>query len=94
MTTQLTIAASRKQPSEPFPLANLFDTDRHCGGPVGDVLGLGALCHLGEGHLQQPVQFVVDLGLGPEQLLQVLDPFEVGDNHAARIAQNVGDDED
>ena len=39
----------------------------------------------------QPVHHLV---LRPEILLQVLHPFEIADDHAARVAQDVGDDED
>src|ERR1700675_2756413 len=39
------------------------------------------------------VQLRVDLGFLPEVLLQPLDPFEVGDDHAAGVRQDVGEDE-
>ena len=37
------------------------------------------------------VEFAHHLALVPEEALQILHPFEVGDDHAACIAENVGD---
>ena len=47
-----------------------------------------------EGGFQDAEEFVHDFGFAPEEALQVLHPLEVGDHHAARVAQHVGDDED
>ena len=40
------------------------------------------------------VQPGTDLGFGPEELLQVLDPFEIADDHAPGVAQDVRHHED
>src|SRR5262249_27020588 len=42
----------------------------------------------------QLFQLVVDLLLAPQELLNILHPFEIGDGDAAGVAEDVGDDED
>ena len=79
----------------------------HRGG-VGDALDgqqVGRRAHVhafAEAHRQDvlerldhdPLELVVDLGLVPEVAVEVLDPLEVADRHAAGVAQDVGDLED
>src|SRR5579864_784751 len=47
-----------------------------------------------EGARDHVVQLGVDLLLLPEEGLQVLHPLEVGDDHTARVGDDVGDQED
>src|SRR5450759_1354366 len=51
---------------------------------LGSVVDLVKRLHH---HLLQPA---VHLGLVPEELLQVLRPFEIGDGHTASTSKNVG----
>ena len=71
-----------------------LDADGHSGDAMGDFLGSGALEHSGEGPLEDAEEAVGDFGFAPEEVLQVLDPFEVGDDDAAGVAKDVRDDED
>ncbi len=47
-----------------------------------------------EGLLEDAEEFVHDFALVPKELLQALHPLEVGDDDAAGVAEDVGDDED
>src|ERR1700730_16114908 len=44
--------------------------------------------------LEDAEKFVGHFGLGPHEGLEALDPFEVGNDHAARVAENVGNNEE
>src|ERR1700722_7638873 len=70
-----------------------LDSDGHGGDAMGDFLGAGALEHGGEGALEEAEETVGDFGLAPEEVLEILDPLEVGDDDAAGVAEDVGDDE-
>lgn len=59
-----------------------------------NVVGPGARKHLIEGAVEDLVFPPHHLTLFPEQLLQVLHPFEIADDDTTRIAKHVGDDED
>src|SRR5260370_4380513 len=52
---------------------------------------LSGLPHPGERARHDLLQARDDLALLPEVVLQTLDPLEVGDDHPARVAQDVGD---
>ena len=54
---------------------------------------LGELPYLVERSRHQLFEFLIDLLLAPQELLHVLDPFEVGNGDAAGVAEHVGDDE-
>src|SRR3989337_3285926 len=47
---------------------------------------------LAEGPHHEPLQPLVDLLLAPAERLEVLEPFEVRDHHAAGAGQDVGHD--
>ena len=64
------------------------------GGPHVARLALGDGQGLVEGLDHDDPQLVVDHRLGPVVAVEVLDPFEVADRHAAGVAQDVGDHED
>src|ERR1019366_10135837 len=49
---------------------------------------------LGEGRLQNAEELIDDLGLPPEEALQVLHPLEIRDYDAAGVAEHVRDKED
>ena len=61
---------------------------------MGYLFRPGTLEHSGEGPLDDAEEAVGDFGFAPEEVLQVLDPFEVGDDDAAGVAKDVRDDED
>src|SRR5450759_707917 len=63
------------------------------GGAHRDLQLVGLRAHLLVCPRHDVVEALVDLALLPEELLQVLDPLEIGDRHAARVGQDVGDQE-
>jgi hypothetical protein len=69
-----------------------FYADGEGGHPMRDFALLRALDNRGEGIVEDPEEPIGDLDVGPQKILQVLHPFEVGDDDSTRIAQNVGDD--
>ena len=54
-----------------------------------DLFLLGTLDHGAKGLLQDPKKAIDHLRLVPEEALEALDPFEVGDNHSARVAEDI-----
>ena len=78
-----------RQLRRPHPL----DADRHRRRAGRDAVGVGARDDLVPGALQRPLQPVHHLLARPEILLEVLHPFEIADDDAAGVAQNVGHDE-
>ena len=52
------------------------------------------LITLGEGVLEDAEEFVGHFRLSPEEGLQALHPFEVGNDHTAGVAKNIRDEED
>src|SRR6516165_4774342 len=54
--------------------------------PVRDLFLFGSFDHGAEGLFQDAKQSVHDFRFIPEEALQTLDPFEIRDDHAARIA--------
>src|SRR5487761_548749 len=84
---------SGEQAAELFAGAHLLDAKRHGGNPVRHPVVAAAPRNLPKRCLENLLEAMVDLGFGPEQLLQVLHPFEIRNDDAARIAQNVGDHE-
>src|SRR5271166_7070589 len=88
------LAHSRKQPPRLLRLHHPLDPDRHRRGAIGDTVALGAGDDHGPAAFERALEPVHHLVLRPEILLQVLHPFEIADDDAARVAQDVGDDED
>src|ERR1039457_6503420 len=70
-------------------LANLLDADRHGCRAAGNAVGLGAADDAVPGAIERLLEAAHHFVLSPEILLQVLHPFKVTDDHAARIAQYV-----
>ena len=64
-----------------------FHTNGKCRGAVRNLAFLGALDDRGKGNLENTIMPVSDLDIGPEKILEVLRPFKVGNDHAARVAQ-------
>ena len=71
-----------------------LDADCHRRGPVRDLVLFRALDHLRKGMLEDTEELVGYFRLGPEEGLQTLHPFEVGNNDAAGVAEDIRDDED
>jgi hypothetical protein len=82
----------RKQPADLSGGDHPLYPDGERGHTVRDLSLLGPLDDRGEGIVENPKESIGDLDVGPEKILQVLHPFEVGDDDSTRIAQNVGDD--
>src|SRR5205085_11516256 len=62
----------------------------HGGGAMRDFVGLGTPDHLDKGVFEDAEQFVGHFRLAPHEGLESLDPFEVGNDHAAGVAENIG----
>src|SRR6266700_2940977 len=60
----------------------------------GPALGLRQAVDLQERPLHDLAQADVDLLLRPEERLQILDPLEVGNDHATGVRHDVGKDQD
>ena len=65
-----------------------------CREPRVDLIALGARPDLVSSCKDLTPQAIVDLFESPGQCGAVLGPLEVADDHAARVAQDVRDDED
>src|SRR5262249_695438 len=84
----------RKQAADAFGFLDAFDAEAEGGQAHRDFLFAGEREDLGEDVFQYAEEFVDDFGLAPEEALQVLHAFEVADDDAARVAEDVGNDED
>src|SRR5580700_1893879 len=80
---------SWEQSPDAFRFQDALDPDRHGGGAVGNFVLLRATNHLRERMLENAEKFVRHFHFAPEKRLQTLDPFKVGNDHAARITKNV-----
>ncbi len=63
-------------------------------GAKGDPLSLCQLVHLAKGFDEPEFFFALDLFKGPAEVLKVLDPLEVADDHAAGVGEHVRDHHD
>ena len=61
---------------------------------MGNFVIFGATDHLGKGMFENAEQFVGHFRFGPKEALQALNPFEIGNNHAAGVAKNIGNHKD
>ena len=59
-----------------------------------DLPFLRGPANFGERFQHQLFELLVDLSFVPPELLDVLHPFEVRNGHAARVAEDIGNDED
>src|SRR2546422_1544546 len=75
-------------------LNDLVDAVHERGHTHGDLLRLGELEGPPEGGRDDLVQAIPDVLFLPEIFLHILDPFEIRDDHAAGIRQDVRDDKD
>src|ERR1700761_3768284 len=83
-----------EQPPRILRAAHRFHADCHRRGAMRHQVTIDALHHPGEGTIEHMVQLGHHLRLVPEELLQILHPFEVADHHAPGVAQDIRDDED
>ena len=88
------VRALGKQSSNFLRFGDAFDAETQRGGSHGHFFFAGEGEGLGEGAFHDAEKFVHHFGFGPEEALEVLHPFEVGNNDAARVAEDVGNDED
>src|SRR3954451_592454 len=58
------------------------------------AVALGPFGHLAVGVVHRVGEPLLDLVLGPAEVLEVLGPLEVRDDHATGVGEHVGDDED
>src|ERR1700761_1048169 len=84
---------SREQPARGLRVAHLLDAYRHRRCAVRHTVTLDAAHHLGERAIQHMVELAHNFAFVPEELLEILHPFEVADHHAAGVAQYVRHDE-
>src|ERR1700730_14911916 len=87
------IYPSRVKPSELQGGGHSIDRYDVSGDPVVHVVSFGIPHHLIEAQLEHVLEAFVYLALAPEKALAILNPLEVADRDAARIPENVRDDE-
>jgi hypothetical protein len=73
----------------PLGVANLGHPHGHGGDTVRHLVSGGMIGNLIEHPVEMTVQAIDHLVPAPEELLQVLHPFEVADDDPAGIAQNI-----
>src|SRR5215469_7904552 len=78
-----------EQPAHRLGAAHLLHPDRHRRRAVRNIVPLDTSHDLSEGAVQHVVQLAHYLGFVPEELLEVLHPFEITDHDAAGIAQHI-----
>src|ERR1022692_3332367 len=71
-------------------LGDTPDGDNVCRSAIVTAVLLGSVVNLVKRLHHRLLQPAVYFGLVPEELLQVLYPFEIGDSHTAGIGENVG----
>src|ERR1019366_853329 len=71
-------------------LGDTPDGDNVCCSAIVTAVLLGSVVNLVKRLHHRLLQPAVYFGLVPEELLQVLYPFEIGDSHTAGIGENVG----
>ena len=76
-----------------FSGGDALDAEGEGGGAHRDFFFAAQGQSLGEGAFEDAEEFVHDLGFGPEKALEVLDPFELGNDDAAGVTEDVGNDE-
>lgn len=77
-----------------FCSANALDTYRHGCRAIEQVFTLASRQDALESTVQKLTLPTRDFLLLPEQSLEVLHPFKVADHDTARVAENIGDEED
>ena len=85
---------SWEQTAGMFCFHHALDTDRHGRGPMRNLVRLGASNDLRERVFQDAEQLVGHFRFGPHERLQTLDPFEIGNDHAAGVAENIRNNEE
>ena len=88
-----TIASKGRSPHQ-LCVGHLADPLDEGGGPQVDVFVDGDVVDVAEGAGHDLPETGDHLVLGPEVLLHVLHPLEIGNSHAAGVGQDVGDDQD
>src|SRR5690349_12037254 len=74
--------------------ADAGDAEHERGDPQREALARGQFVDLVEGGDEAGLLLAADLVESPAEVLEVLDPLEVADDHAPRVGQDVGDDGD
>src|SRR5205814_655163 len=82
---------SRKQSPRLFGLLHASHAKAQCRQAHRDFLFAAQVEGLCERALQDAEEFVHHLALRPEEALQILNPLEIRNHHAARVAENVRD---
>src|SRR5579862_8672130 len=75
-------------------LGNTLDGKEVCALPQRNPVLLRPIPYLCERAMHHLLETSVDLVLVPEERLQILDPLEIGDRHAAGVGEDVGYDGD
>src|SRR6266700_2659047 len=76
---------SWKQAAHLFGLEHTLDADGHGRCAMRNLVVSSAPDHIAEGVLENAKEFIGHFGLGPEEALQTLDPFEVGNDNAPGV---------
>src|SRR5204862_3060485 len=83
----------REQTPHALGFLDTLDADHQRRKAHGNLLLSVRRQYLRVSHLQGSIQLVHNLGFGPKKALKVLHPFETGDHHTSRVAQNVRNNE-
>src|SRR3974390_3409681 len=86
--------ASREQPAILTSLDYPFDSNSQSSQTMRDFFLFSSFDHSAKGLLQDPKKAIGNLRLVPEEALETLHPFKVGNNHSACIAEDVGNYKD
>src|ERR1700688_1947863 len=81
---------SWEQAAHALGAENAIHADGHRRGAMGNFMFLRAPDHLRKGMLEDAEEFVGHLRFAPAKRLQTLHPLEIGNDHAAGIAENIG----
>ena len=84
---------SWKQAAHLFSFDDALDADGHGCSTMRNLMFFRASDYLRKRVLKDAEKFVGDFAFRPQKRLQTLDPLEVGNDHAAGVAQNIGNHE-
>src|SRR2546430_7562414 len=86
------IARLREQPARPFCLHHALHPDRHGRHAMRNFVRLSAPDYLSKGMFHDTEKFISHFRLAPRERLETLHPFEIGNDYASRVAQDIGND--
>src|SRR6266487_6883131 len=75
-----------------FGSENALDADGHRCGTMRNLMFFRASDYLRKRMLEDAEEFVSHFHFAPKETLQALHPFEIGDDYAPRVTQNIGND--